>query len=309
MRSFILRRLATSIPVIAGVVTLVFALIHLVPGDPVDAMLGETALPAQRDELRKALGLDRPILVQYGHFVSGLVRGDLGTSFRRATPVSELLAERYPATFQLTLAAMLVATLVALPLGVLAALHARTWIDHASSAVALIGVSIPNFWLGPMLILSFAIRLDWLPVSGRDGLANLVLPATTLGLGLAGILTRMTRSSILETLSEDYIRTAKAKGLSPVVVVWKHAMRNALIPIVTLMALQFGALLAGSVITETIFSWPGVGKLLLEGIRARDYPVVQGVVLTVALTYVAVNLLTDLIYAWVNPGIRFGGAR
>ncbi|MFN7950116.1 MAG: nickel ABC transporter permease [bacterium] len=309
MRSFVLRRLATSIPVVVGVVTLVFALIHLVPGDPVDAMLGETAMPAQRDELRKALGLDRPILVQYAHFVGGLARGDLGTSFRRATPVSELLAERYPATFQLTLAAMIVATLVAMPLGVLAALRARSWIDHGSSAVALLGVSIPNFWLGPMLILLFAIRLDWLPVSGRDGLANLVLPALTLGLGLTGILTRMTRSSLLETLSEDYIRTAKAKGLSPAVIVWKHAMRNALIPIVTLMALQFGALLAGSVITETIFSWPGVGKLLLEGIRARDYPVVQGVVLTIALTYVAVNLLTDLVYAWVNPGIRFGGGR
>ncbi|MBK7973675.1 MAG: ABC transporter permease [Deltaproteobacteria bacterium] len=307
MRSFILRRLATSVPVVLGVVTLVFALIHLVPGDPVDAMLGESALPAQREELRHALGLDRPILVQYAHFLGGLVRGDLGTSFRRATPVTALLAQRYPATAQLTLAAMAVATLVALPLGVLAALRARTWIDHGSSAAALFGVSVPNFWLGPMLILVFAIRLDWLPVSGRDGLANLVLPAITLGLGLAGILTRMTRSSLLETLGEDYIRTAKAKGLGPAVIVWKHAMRNALIPIVTLMALQFGALLAGSVITETIFSWPGVGKLLLEGIRTRDYPVVQGVVLSIALTYVAVNLLTDLLYAWVNPSIRFGG--
>jgi len=292
--------------VVLGVVTLVFALLHLVPGDPVEAMLGETAMPAQREELRHALGLDRPLWVQYLRFLGGLAHGDLGTSIRRSMPVSALLVQRYPATFQLTLASMLVATLVAIPLGVLAALRARTWIDHGSSAAALLGVSIPNFWLGPMLILLFSIRLDWLPVSGREGLASLILPATTLGLGLAAILTRMTRSSLLETLGEDYIRTARAKGVSPTVVVWKHAMRNALVPIVTLLALQFGALLAGSVITETIFSWPGVGKLLLEGIRARDYPVVQGVVLSVALTYVAVNLLTDLLYAWVNPSIRFG---
>ncbi len=306
MRAFIARRLLTAVPVVFGVVTLVFCLIHLVPGDPVDAMLGETALPAQRQDLREALGLDRPLGEQYLRFLGGLARGDLGTSYRYSTPVRDLVVERYPATVQLTLAAMLVAIAIALPAGVLAAVRPRTWVDHASSGFALLGVSIPNFWLGPMLILVFAIWLDWLPVSGRGGLASLVLPAVTLGTAMAGILARMTRSSLLEELGADYIRTARAKGLREPAVVLRHGLRNALVPIVTLLGLQFGALLAGSVITETIFAWPGLGKLLMDAIQARDYPVVQGVVLAIALSYVAVNFLTDLVYAWADPTIRLG---
>ena len=306
MRAFLARRLLTAVPVVLGVVTLVFLLIHLVPGDPVDAMLGEQALPADRVALRRALGLDRPLHVQYARFLGGVVRGDLGTSFRHSRPVTELLAERYPATAQLTAVAIAVALAIALPAGILSAMRPRTWVDHTSTGVALLGVSIPNFWLGPMLVLVFALWLDWLPVSGRGGPASFVLPAITLGTAMAGILARMTRATLLETLSEDYVRTARAKGLGEAGVVLRHALRNALLPIVTLVGLQFGALLAGSVITETIFSWPGIGKLLLDAINARDFPVVQGTVLAIALTYVAVNLLTDLVYAWADPTIRLG---
>jgi peptide/nickel transport system permease protein len=287
-----------------GVVTLVFSLIHLMPGDPVDVMLGETARPADRAKLRTDLGLDRPLIDQYGGFLGGLVRGDLGTSIHTGKPVSELIRTRFPATLELTLAALAFALVIAIPAGLLSASRPYQTVDRVTLATSLFGVAIPNFWLGPMLILLFSLQLSWLPVTGRGGLSHLVLPAVTLGLSLAGVLTRMTRSTVMETLGEDYIRTARAKGLSETVVVAKHALANALSPLLSVVGLQLGSLLAGSVITETIFSWPGIGRLTVEAIQTRDYPVVQGCILVVALSYVFVNLATDLAYAWANPKLR-----
>jgi len=309
MRSYLLRRLSLAVPVVAGVVTLVFLLIHLIPGDPVEIMLGESALPADREALRESLGLDRPILEQYGRFLWGLCRGDLGGSLQQRRPVSELIWAHYPATLELTFAAMLVSLLIALPAGVLSGIRQYSLWDHSTMFMALLGVSMPNFWLGPLLIWVFSIQLGWFPVSGRQGLAHLVLPALTLGASMAAIVARMTRSSVLEVLREDYVTTARAKGLSEFRVVGKHVLRNAMLPVLTVVGLQFGALLAGSIITETIFSWPGLGTLLVKAIQTRDYPVVQGCVLVIALSYVAVNLLTDLLYGVIDPRIRYEGNR
>jgi peptide/nickel transport system permease protein len=302
--TFLLRRLAWTLPILLGVLTLVFFLLHLVPGDPVDVMLGEQALPADRAQLRAALGLDRPLGVQYGAYLARTLAGDLGTSLRQRRPVAALIAERMPATAELMLGAMLVALAVALPLGVLAALHHGRWLDQLASVFAVLGVATPNFWLGPLLILAFAIKLDWLPVNERGGLSHLVLPAVTLGTAMAALLSRMTRMALVEVLGEDYIRTARAKGLRERSVVGVHALRNALIPVVTVIGLQVGVLLSGAIITESIFDWPGLGTLLLEGIYGRDYPLVQGCILVIALVYVVVNLLTDLAYGWIDPRIR-----
>ncbi len=309
MTIYCIRRLAAAVPIALGVATVVFLLIHLIPGDPIEVMLGETATIADREALRAGLGLDRPLLEQYGSYLAGLAHRDLGTSIHSGRQVSELLLERLPATLELSLAAFAFAVAIALPAGLLSAKRAGTAVDRASMVASLTAVALPNFWLGPLLIMLFAIELGWLPVSGREGFAHLVLPAFTLGASMAGILTRMTRASVLETVSEEYIRTARAKGASEVSVFAKHALRNALTPVLSLLGLQFGALLAGSVITETIFAWPGLGRLTLEAIETRDYPVVQGCVLLIALAYVAVNLLTDIAYAWVNPRIRYAGAR
>ena len=309
MRSYLFRRLSLAVPVVAGVVTLVFLLIHLIPGDPVEIMLGESALPADREALRESLGLDRPILEQYGSFLWGLCRGDLGGSLQQRRPVSELIRAHYPATLELTFAAMLISLLIALPAGVVSGIRQYSLWDHSTMFVALLGVSMPNFWLGPLLIWVFSIQLGWFPVSGRQGLAHLVLPALTLGASMAAIVARMTRSSVLEVLREDYVTTARAKGLSEFRVVWKHVLRNAMLPVLTIVGLQFGALLAGSIITETIFSWPGLGTLMVEAIQTRDYPVVQGCVLVIALSYVAVNLLTDILYGVIDPRIRYEGNR
>jgi peptide/nickel transport system permease protein len=298
-----LRTLA-AIPTVLGVVTLVFSLIHLMPGDPVDVMLGETARPADRAKLRTDLGLERPLLEQYGGFISGLLSGDMGSSIHSGKPVSELIRNRFPATVELTLAALVFALAIGIPAGLWSASRPYQAADRVTLATSLFGVAIPNFWLGPMLILLFSLRLSWFPVSGRGGISHLVLPAVTLGLSLAGVLTRMTRSTVMETLGEDYIRTARAKGLSETVVVAKHALANATSPLLSVVGLQLGALLAGSVITETIFSWPGLGRLTVEAIQTRDYPVVQGCILVVALSYVFVNLATDLAYAWANPKLR-----
>lgn len=307
MQTVILRRLFFMLPVVWGVSTFVFLIIHLIPGDPIDLMLGETANQVDRQTLRRQLGLDQPLWRQYTTFLQRVVRGDLGQSLHNRRPVSTLIAERLPATASLALAALCVSVGLAIPLGVLAAIRPGSLMDTSSMILALLGVSMPNFWLGPLLILIFSIQLDWLPVSGRGGggLAYLILPAITLGTGMMAILTRMTRSSMLETLREDYIRTAAAKGLSTWTVVAKHALGNALIPLVTLVGLQGGALLAGAVITETIFAWPGLGDLTIKAIQQRDYPVVQGCVLVIALTYVVVNMLTDMLYAVVDPRIRF----
>jgi peptide/nickel transport system permease protein len=299
-----LRRLALAIPTIVAAATLVFLLVHVVPGDPVDVMLGESAAPADRAALRQALGLDRPLVAQYGAFLAGLATGDLGRSVVSGEPVARLVAARIPATVELTLAALAVAIAIALPLGVLAAARPGTWIDRGAVAFALLGAAMPSFWLGPLLIIAFAIELQILPVSGRGGVAHLVLPACTLGVGMAAILTRMTRASVLECVGEDYVRTARAKGVGRVRVLARHALANALAPVVTILGLQFGALLAGTVITETIFAWPGVGRLTVEGIQARDYPVLQGCILAIAAGFVLASTLADIVNAALDPRTR-----
>jgi ABC-type dipeptide/oligopeptide/nickel transport system permease component len=287
------------------VATLVFALIHLVPGDPAQSMLGEGASPEEVRQLRHALGLDRPLVEQYAAFMTGLARGDLGSSFRYGTPVTGEIRDRLFRTFQLALAAMFVAVLVAIPLGILAAVFRGTAVDHAAMTLALAGISMPNFWLGPLLAILFAVRLGWLPVAGTGTLAHLVLPAVTLGAALAAILARMTRASVLEELRELYVLAARARGASRARAVLRHAFRNSLIPVVTIIGLQFGAVLTGTIITETIFAWPGVGRLLIQAINFRDYPLVQGCILFISFTYVMMNLLTDLTYGFLDPRIRY----
>ena len=305
MGRFLARRLVLTIPVLLGVATLVFSLIHLIPGDPAQAMLGEAAPQSDVEELRRRLGLDRPLLEQYGAFLRGLVTGDLGTSLRTGMPVTDQIVERMPATFELAAAAMLVAIAFSMPLGILAAVRRGTMVDHAAMTVSLAGVSVPNFWLGPLLAIVFAVELGWLPVSGRGTWAHLVLPAISLGAALAAILARMTRATMLEELREQYVLAARARGVSRARAILRHAFRNSLIPVVTLVGLQFGAVLTGAVITETIFAWPGIGRLLIQSIGFRDYPLVQGCILLIAVTYVGVNLLTDVVYGVLDPRIRY----
>jgi len=302
---YLIRRMLLTVPVLIGVATLVFSLIHLVPGDPAQAMLGDGASERDIADLRTRLGLDRPLLEQYATFMRGLVRGDLGTSFRTGQPVAAAILERVPATIELAMASMLVAVIVAIPLGIVAAVKRGTFADYTAMTVALAGISIPNFWLGPMLAIVFAVQLGWLPVSGRGGWQSLVLPAIALGAALAAILARMTRATLLEELRELYVRAARARGVSRSRAVLAHALRNSLIPLVTILGLQFGAVLTGAVITETIFAWPGVGRLLIQSISFRDYPLVQGCILLIAITYVSVNLLTDLVYGVLDPRIRY----
>jgi peptide/nickel transport system permease protein len=297
-------RVLYTLPVVWLVVSLVFLLIHLVPGDPVLQMLGEGAPATDIQAARHAYGLDEPLGQQYLHYWKGVMRGDLGVSFRFNQPVSSLIAQRYPYTLQLTLAALIVAILLSIPAGVRSAQRRNRWDDRLISVVSLLGLSFPNFALGPILILLFAIKWGLLPVSGSGSFANLVLPAVTMGGALAAILTRMVRTSMLEELGQDYIRTARAKGLSERAVVYRHALRNAMIPVVTVLGLQFGALLAGAIVTETVFSLPGVGRLMVVAIGNRDYYLVQGCILAVGLTYLAVNFLTDLLYSVANPRIR-----
>ncbi|MEJ2687393.1 MAG: ABC transporter permease [Gammaproteobacteria bacterium] len=303
------QRLLSAALVVVGVGCLVFVLIHLVPGDPVDVMLGESAQPADRAALRHSLGLDEPVGVQLVRYLDRLGHLDLGRSLQSHRPITALLRERLPATAELAAASLAVALVLAFPLGIVAAVRQGTAWDYGAMGFSLFGVSIPNFWLGPVLILVFSLGLGWLPVSGRTAPGSVVLPALTLGTALAAILSRMVRSTLLEVLGEDYIRTARAKGLGTLAVVLRHGLRNALLPIITLLGLQLGGLLAGAVITETVFSWPGIGLLTVQAIQQRDYPVVQACVLVISLTYVVVNLLTDFVYAWVDPRIRLGGRR
>ena len=305
MIRFIARRLLLTVPVLIGVATLVFSLIHLVPGDPVQAMLGESASREDVVDLRRRLGLDRPLYVQYAVFLRGAVTGDLGRSLRTGQSVTGAIAERMPATIELAFAAMLFAVLVAVPLGIVAAVRAGTAVDHGATTLSLIGISLPGFWLGPILAIVFAVTFGWLPVSGRGTPAHLVLPAITLGAPLAAVLARMTRASVLEELRELYVLAARARGVSRRRAVLRHAFRNSLVPIVTVLGLQFGAVLTGAVITETIFAWPGVGRLLVQSISFRDYPLVQGCILLIAATYVAMNLLTDVVYGLLDPRIRY----
>ncbi len=308
MPAYLLSRLLTAVWVMFGVASLVFFILHWVPGDPVEVMLGESAAVADREALRQALGLNLPVVEQWTRFLTNTLRWDLGESLYYQQAVSSLLAQRFAATLELAAAAFLIAVLIALPTGILAAAHRGRAADLTAMGFSLLGVSIPNFWLGPLLVLAFSLGLGWFPVSGRSGLLSLVLPAITLGTGLAAILSRMVRSSLLEVMNEDFIRTARAKGLPSWAVWLRHGMRNAWLPILTLLGIQLGALLGGAVITETVFNWPGLGTLLVESIQRRDYPVVQGCVLLISLCYVAINLLTDLLYARIDPRIRLGQA-
>ena len=301
----LLKRLAGIVPVVFGVLLLTFLLVHLVPGDPVEVMLGESATSADRGALRAELGLDQPLPLQFAEYLGKLAQGDFGHSIHSHAAISSLLAERIPATARLALLALGLAILIGLPLGIVAALRYRRWPDRIATVSALTLSAMPHFWLGPLLMLVFALWLGWLPVSGMENGGSIILPALTLASGLAAILTRMTRASMLEVLSEDFVRTARAKGLPERTVILRHALKAALLPVVTVVGLQLGSLLAGAVITETVFGWDGVGRLLVESIEKRDYPVTQACVLVIALTYVLVNLLTDLAYARLDPRVRF----
>jgi len=297
-------RLLWVAPAVWLIITMVFLLAHVVPGDPVEQMLGEGARAEDLQQLRHAMGLDLPVATQYAHYLKGIVRGDLGESFRFHEPVVRVVLAHYPATLELAVVALLSCAAIGIPLGLFAAERRRSASDRAVGVFTLLGLSVPNFALGPVMILVFSVVFGWLPVSGRGGPTHLILPAITLGAGLAAILTRMVRSSVIEELSSDYVRTARAKGLSPVAVLFRHALPNALIPILTILGLQFGTLLAGTVVTETIFSWPGIGRLAVEAIGARDYPLLQGCILLIAGSYVLVNLLTDFFCVLVDPRVR-----
>lgn len=306
MKRYLLHRLLLFLPTLLGSLTLVFFLVHLVPGDPVEVMLGETVSGADKEALRRSLGLDLPLWTQYLRFLAGLGRGDFGRSLYEQGGVAELVLGRFPATLELTLSAMGVAVLISFPMGILAAVKRNGWLDRVSLFFSLLGLAMPNFWLGPVLMIIFSIELGWLPVSGRGGPAHLILPSVTLGLAMASILVRMIRSGLLETIHEDYIRTARAKGLGEWKVWVKHALRNSLLPVITIVGLQFGSLLAGAVITETIFAWPGIGRLTIQAIQTRDYPLVQGCILVISTSYLAVNLLTDVLYRLVDPRVSYG---
>ena len=305
MKRYFLRRLLLLLPTLAGTLTLVFFLIHFIPGDPVEVMLGETASPGDKEELRKSLGLDQPLIAQYRAFLMGVTKGDLGQSLSEQTPVIELIRARIPATLELTVSAMAVAIFLSFILGMLGAIKKDSLIDRMGLLFSLFGLSMPNFWLGPLLIIVFAIQFGWLPVSGRGGFSHLLLPSVTLGLGMAAILTRIFRIGLIQTIREDYIQTARAKGLTERQVWLKHTLRNALLSVITILSLQFGSLLAGAVITETIFSWPGIGRLTVQAIQMRDYPLVQGCVLAIAFCYLLVNFLSDILYGLVDPRISY----
>lgn len=303
MIRYLIRRVFALVPVALGVATLTFALIHLVPGDPVVAMLGDTAAPADLAGMRHQLGLDRPVLAQYASFLAGLARGDLGESISYRQPVARLIAERYPATLELAAAGLLVAILIAFPLGFIAGAKPGGAGDIGAMGFAILGISVPHIYLGPLLMIVFSLDLRWLPLTGRGGIAHLVLPAVTLGTALAAIVARMLRQSLIAVSSSDYMRTAIGKGLSRRAALLRHGLRNALTSVVTLLGLQLGGLLTGALIVEMIFSWPGLGRMLISAINARDYPLVEGCVLTFALTYVVVNMATDAVYAMVDPRV------
>ncbi len=305
MTQYIIRRLLQMIPITLGILTLVFSLIHLIPGDPAIQIAGEGARPQDIENVRKALGLDQPLWSQYVHYLGRIAHGDLGRSFRTNESVATEIRARYPATIQLAFGAMLVALLVAFPLGMISAIYRNSWIDNLARFFALIGVSMPSFWFGPLLIIAFAINHQWFPVSGREeGLRSIVLPSVTMGLALAAILTRMIRVSVAEELGQLYVTTAIAKGVTRVRAIFRHALKNALIPVITVLALQFGSLLTGAIITEQIFSWPGLGRLLIQSINTRDYPQVQASILVIALTYILVNFISDLLYGVVDPRVK-----
>lgn len=305
MKTYLARRLLTVFPTLLGVLLAVFLMVRLAPGDPAQLLAGEFVTPETLADIRQRFGLDQPWHVQLGLYVLNVVRGDLGESVRTRKPVTYELSQYFPNTLKLTLGAMLVALFIGIPAGIIAAIRPGTIFDLVAMLGALIGVSMPVFWFGLMAILIFSVELGWFPVAGTGTLWHLVLPAITLSTGTTAILARMTRSAMLEVLSQDYIRTARAKGLNQRMVIFKHALRNALIPVVTVAGLQFGTLLEGAVITETVFAWPGIGQLLVGSILARDYPVVQGAVLLIAVAFILINLLVDLLYSTIDPRIRY----
>lgn len=305
MFRYVLKRLLLALPVLLGVSVVVFVAIRLIPGDPALLMAGQAATQEVVQQIRTSLGLDQPLPVQYLYFLRNVIRGDLGRSLFNGAPVVEELAQRFPRTVRLALASILVASLIGIPSGVFAATRRSSWVDTLVMVVALAGVSVPVFWLGLNLILVFSVRLQWLPAFGYESWRHLLLPSVTLGAASAAIVARMTRSAMLEVLSQEYVRTARAKGLGERVVVNRHALRNALIPVVTILGLQLGTLLSGAVLTETVFAWPGIGRLLVEAVLARDYPVIQGATLLIAATFVALNVLVDVLYGLLDPRIRY----
>jgi ABC-type dipeptide/oligopeptide/nickel transport system permease component len=310
MGRYLLNRILQLLPVLWLISLIVFAVMHLLPGDPAELMLqgaeGGATTPERLAEIRREMGLDDPLLVQYGRFLGNALIGDLGTSIRFRTPVIELILERFWYTLELALAGLAVALIVGVPLGMAAAVRQNTWTDAGVMTLAYVGASMPVYWLGLILILFFSFTLNWFPPAGADSWRSLVLPAVTIGFVSAGLISRLVRSSMIEVLSEDYIRTSRAKGLSERLVLWRHGLKNALIPVVTMVGLQFGAMLAGAVVTETVFSRPGVGRLVVSAILSKDYPLVQGCILFLAVTYLLVNLLVDVAYAWFDPRIRYG---
>jgi len=306
LRSYLFRRFLLSLPVLLGVCTLVFSLIHLIPGDPVQVMLGEGARATDVADLRSRLGLDRPLAVQYADFLVQLCHGSLGESIRYREPVARLILDRYPATLALAGSSMFLALLIAFPTGITAATHRGGSWDRFAGFLALVGLSLPNFWVGPMLIFLFSVRMDWFPVSGMESPLSIVLPSITMGAALTAILMRMIRSSLLDEISEPYSSAARARGLGEWKVVLLHALKNALNPVLTVLGLQLGVLLTGAIITETVFGWPGLGRLTIQAIESRDYPLVQGCILMISITYVLVNLATDIAYAFFDPRIRYG---
>lgn len=305
MTTYIIRRLLASMPAVLGVIVIVFLMVRLAPGDPAVLLAGEAADQETVQRIRTRLGLDQPTHVQFGIFFTDLVQGDLGRSTHTRRPVTTELRLFYPNTFELAAAAIVVALLIGIPAGIASAVRRGSAVDFIATIGSLIGVSMPVFWFGLLAILYFSVELRWFPVQGRGTLRHMILPAVTLGISSMAIITRMTRSSMLEILNQDYVRTARAKGVLRNTVIYKHALRNALIPVVTVSGLQFGTLMAGAVLTETVFSWPGIGRLLVDSILRRDYPVVQGAVLAIAITFIAVNLLVDLVYGLIDPRIRY----
>lgn len=306
MKRYLIQRLLLLLPTLFGALSLVFLLVHLIPGDPVEVMLGETASSADKQELRRSLGLDQPLAKQYRSFLGKLAGGDLGRSLFEQTDVSAIIGQRLPATLELAFCAMIAALAMSFPLAFLAARRPGGLADRFALLFSLLGLSLPNFWLGPLLMILFSIQLGWTPVSGRGSLLHVILPALTLGLGMAAILTRILRASLIQVSRAEFVQAARAKGLSEKSVWFKHMLRNALLSVVTIMSLQFGALLAGSLITETVFSWPGIGRLTIQAIQTRDYPLVQGCVLVIALAYVLVNFFTDIVYKLIDPRVSYG---
>ncbi len=307
MLNYILKRIVGAIPVLFGVSIIVFSLARLVPGDPIDVMFANQAppTPEQKALLRKEMGLDKPVYIQYFHFIGNLAKGDMGKSYRTQRPVSEMIQGRVPNTIKLTFASLAIAAVIGVGAGIVAAVFKDTWVDFLSMVIAIIGVSIPGFWLGLMAMMLFSVRLGWFPVAGAEGWRHLIMPAATLGVLASAILARMTRSSMLEELNQDFVRTARSKGLKERVVVYRHALRNALIPIVTILGLQIGGLLSGAIIIESVFAYPGIGMLAVQALNTRDFPLIQGLVLLIAVIYVLVNLIVDLIYGMLDPRVRY----